>query len=177
MKNDEIGPFVKTTIIVLACVATLVSCLTTGTPKLPKPRGDTDTLLLIPIATDKTAGGSPFGHYELCFKETAQRVDLLVKYHTFSTVRYLKSGTYTIETCQFIYEEWGHRGDKVPLNIPFTVEPNSITILPYQFMFKYYREGKTLWQTWDIRELNRQEINNLWQELNTYGNIELWSRP
>jgi len=184
----------------------LLSCITLGSPSLPKPHGERDTLLIVPLERAADSQTGPYGNLRLSYRmqvsgasqssehdyfvtdSIARSTKLDARYPSFGIVRYLKPGRYTVEALRFISEKHGHRGKRRSLrNIEFTVQPNSISVLPYRFVVRYTRPKKEYiaedsyiyivdTDVTDIYKLNRSEIELLWQEIESYHNAEAWEQ-
>jgi hypothetical protein len=190
--------------IVFIAALPLLSCTTLGNPSLPKPHSSNDTLLIVPIGRAEGSVTGSYGNLRLSYAplpaadsesgteeffvaspvSESKRLD--ATYPNFGTVRYLRPGAYRIEAVRFISKKHPHFGKRHDIqNIEFVVKPNTITVLPYRFFIRYtkpiavYESGELIkfiidTDVVDIQKLNEEEIAHLWEEVDSYNNIELW---
>jgi hypothetical protein len=185
-------------------IGSLTSCVTTGTPSLPKPHSGNDTLLVVPIGRAEGSVTALYGNLRFTYEAlastdsepeeqgffaaspAARSTKLYAQYPRFGIVRYLRPGRYTIEAVRFVSEEHGHFGKRHNLqNIEFTVESGAITVLPFRFIVDYTKPIKVFksadYYVFDIdtdvvaiQKLDEEEIALLWKEVGSYNNVDLW---
>ena len=188
----------------LSVLLVLTSCITLGTPSLPRPHGSNDSLLIVPIGKSDTSVTGSYGNLRLSYEaipipdasfeeeeffvtgSSKRSTKLYAQYPNFGVIRYLKPGHYKIEAVRFVSKEHEYFGKRHDLqNMEFTIESKGINILPYRFIVDYTKPIKVFkspeyyifdidTDVVDIQKLNKEEVNLLREEVSSYNNFELW---
>ncbi len=160
----------------------LVAVMFSGCRTLPKPASNIDTLLIIPIATEKNSTKSWFGKYRITitnYKTKKKEKTLLLPIKDgFTQIRGLPPGIYYISESVFVYNDSSKRGGSKTAYILFSLYPNKITVLNKKFVYRLWdenRDGHTHFMNHKWYSFSAKEKEELIKSISDYKNFALWN--
>ena len=151
-----------------------------GCAGLPTPNSPQDTLLILPVDTDKQTVGTYFGKYRLHIKsrnEGIERIWTITPYGNYAKLTDLPPGSYTIDRVTFSYEKADKKGSEQDIDYRFTLEPGSVTVLPLVFLYDFYRddtESDRYWMRGRLAEIDREIAERVGADLKRQENFDRW---
>ena len=124
---------------IVICLALLVSISCTSL-KVPVPKEDNETQLLVCIKTETVDQYKFFASYKV-FLDNGDSFRITPS-EGYLHIKSLPPGEYKVIGRQAYYKNTGRYGSYSELNIPFTLEPRTITILPSFFALRIGRAQK-----------------------------------
>ena len=164
----------KSFLIITAVLVLLASCTS-----FPEKTSTDDAMVLIPIVFDKSNPGNVFGSFRVKIADQTGDIVASTKLSTSADYKYipLPPGKYAIVEKEFVYDE-GRTSHKEELNIPFELEPGSISVLQQFMFYSFYtniHKANTYFMWGEFVKTDNTVISNVQKKLREEPASSSWN--
>lgn len=162
----------KSLVLLIILSLVLASC---ASMKVPIPEDDQATQLVVRVKTETVDQFGFFASYKVLLDNGGSF--LITPAEGYAHIKSLTPGSYRITGRQAYYKDTGKYGSNVDLNIPFTLEPGTITILPemIQISIRHGEEEGQYTQSFNTVKMGSIHREDAVDYLSGFENIGHWN--